>query len=77
MCGHQADGLLARRRRLLHLHLAVQLITRVQKCLVVSITDQSVQLGFGETLVQVYFFVLRTLVAEETPRVAAGGSGRF
>ena len=77
MLGHQADGILARRRRFFHIHLAIQLVTRVEKDLVVSITDQCIQFCLAETLIQVNLFVFRALVAEETPRVAAGGSGRF
>jgi len=62
---------------LLHLALAIQLVARVEKFLVVTIADQFVEFGYGKALVQIDLFESNSSLAKETLRFAAGGSSRL
>ncbi len=71
---HQPDRFFARGRGFFHLHFAIQLISRVEEQLVIALADQRIDLGFGQAFVEVDLFILDSLVAQETPGIAAGGS---
>lgn len=74
---HQLDRLLAGWRIGLHAPLPVQFVARVEEQLVVALADQGVKDGWAQSLVQVDLLGLDTVLAQETPGVAAGGSGGF
>ncbi|HTS31565.1 MAG TPA: hypothetical protein VMH81_37095, partial [Bryobacteraceae bacterium] len=74
---HQLQSLLARWWMVLHAALAVQLVPRIQKQLVVALSDQPVEFFDGQPLIQVDFLKIRALFAKPTLRFPASRSSGF
>src|SRR5262249_13723957 len=72
--GHQGDRFRPRRRRLFHISLAIELVTRIQKQLVIAIPNQLIQLLLAQTAIQIDLLEGRSSLAKKTLRVAASGS---
>ena len=72
--GHEGNSLGTRRWRLLHLLLAIQLVARIEKRLVIAIADERIQFLLAQAAIEIDLFEGRSGFAKKTLRVAAGGS---
>ena len=77
MFRHQRDRFGARRWRFFHLLLAIQLVPRIEKQLVIPIANQRIELLRRQSAIQIDFFKRGSLFAKETLRFSAGRSSRF
>ena len=71
---HQPQRVSARRRILFHAALAIQLVARIKKQLVVAIANQFVELRDRELSIEIGLFKCNTLFAKQTLRFAAARS---
>src|SRR5260370_32256598 len=75
LLGHQLDGFRARRRMLLHVSRAIQLVARIQKVLVIALADQLFELRWTQPFfIQIARFEFGTEFQQETSCLAASGS---
>src|SRR5262249_31164112 len=75
MFGHESDRLGARRRRLPHVLLTIELVAGVEKHFVIAVPDKRIQLLLAEAAIQVDLLEDRSGLAKKPLRVAAGSSG--
>src|SRR5262249_22075796 len=75
--GHELQRLLARWGMVLHAAFAIQLVASIEEQPVITLAYELVQIGYGKTAIQIYFFKFESFFAKPPLRFPAGGSSRF